>query len=208
MNKNSFLIVSLITFCTSAYAMTNQQAETLAKKAVKGNTAALSSLKTAALGGDSNAENWLGNCLIVKHHYKQGIFWLQKTADQKNAGGELSLGYAYYYGHGVPQNYAKAIYWFQKAANQGYTLAEFALGIAYYHGHGVPQDYAKAIYWFQKAANQGYNLAEFALGIAYYHGQGVPQNSMKALYWFKKAAAQGNQLAKQGIQIIKHGSTG
>lgn len=137
-------------------------------------------VKDAAQGGDANAESWLGVYLKAQHHYKQGLVWLQKAADQNNAGGEFSLGNAYANGQGVPQNYAKAVYWYQKAAEQGNARAEYNLGIAYYHGQGVPQNSIIAIRWFEKAAEQ-----------------------------FEKAAEQGEQsAAERAIQIIEKGNAG
>ncbi len=46
----------------------------------------------------------MGSYCRVKHHYKQGIAWLEKSVAQGNAGGETSLGNAYAKGQGVPQN--------------------------------------------------------------------------------------------------------
>ena len=42
---------------------------------------------------------------------------------------EDNLGYAYQYGHGVPQNYYTAVYWFKLAAAQGYATAQRNLSV-------------------------------------------------------------------------------
>ncbi len=88
---------------------------------------------------------------------------------------ETSLGYAYYFGRGVPQDYYTAVYWWGKAAAQGYAAGESNLGDAYYNGQGVPKNYYTAVYWWGKAAAQGYAAGEYDLGYAYWHGQGVPR---------------------------------
>lgn len=71
---------------------------------VNGDHGVLSSLTSAAQGGDALAEALMGSYCRVKHHYKQGIAWLEKSVAQGNAGGETSLGNAYAKGQGVPQN--------------------------------------------------------------------------------------------------------
>ena len=201
MNKQIiFAAVAIaLTTTTSAHAMTNQQAVGLFSKAKNGDQAALSSLISAAQGGDANAEAFLGAYYRAKGHYQQGLSWLKKAIAQNNAEGEFSLGNAYYFGQGVPQNYAKANAWTLKAAEQGFADAETDLGAAYHNGQGVPQNYAKANAWFLKAAGQGFADAETDLGAAYYNGQGVPQNYSSADYWYKKAADQGNALAEYNL---------
>jgi TonB family protein len=223
---NKYIIIAtalaLFTFAatTPAYAMTNHQAGDLFYKAQTGDQTALSSLVSAAQGGDANAESWLeklsaqnhanwefgmGNAYYYGHgvpqNYAKAIYWYKKSAKQGYARAEGILGDAYYNGHGVPQNYAEAIYWYKKSAKQGYAREECNLGNAYYYGHGVPQNYAKADYWFEKAANRGYAGAEFNLGNDYANGQGVPQSYAKANYWYEKAAKQGSAGAEFNLNI-------
>jgi TPR repeat protein len=127
---------------------------------------------------------------------------LQKSAEKGNGRAQGKLGWAYYFGQGVPQDYAQAVYWLRQAADQGVSLAQFGLGIAYYHGQGVPQDYAQAVHWLRQAADQGVSLAQFNLGSAYHSGQGVPQDYSEGIRWWKKAADQGHAPAQEGLGLV------
>ncbi len=173
------------------YAITNSQAEHLAKAAFHGNIEDLLKLKISARSGNAAAQMWWGGYWKEKKDYGKAIYWLERAADQEVAQAEYNLGVIYAKGQGVPQNYVKANYWYEKAADQGYAQAEYNLGVAYDNGYGEAQDYAKAIYWYKKAADQGVTRAEFNLGSVYYHGWGVPQDYAKAIYWYKKAVDQG-----------------
>ena len=51
----------------------------------------------------------------------------KKAAAQGNAQAQYDLGYAYYFGWGVPKNDATADYWLKKAAAQGNARAQNAL---------------------------------------------------------------------------------
>lgn len=42
---------------------------------------------------------------------------------------ENNLGYAYYLGHGVPQNYYTAVHWLKLAAAQGNATAQHNLSV-------------------------------------------------------------------------------
>jgi TPR repeat protein len=113
---------------------------------------------------------------------------LQQKAELGDAEAQLSLGFCYDKGEGVPQNYAEAEKWYRKAAEQGHAMAQYNLGDMYYEGVGVPQNYAEAAKWFRKAADQGDTYAQYNLGSMYEKGRGVPQSYEKAYIWFTLAA--------------------
>lgn len=111
----------------------------------------ISLLATAVVAG-SNAKAAEGVGVVIE--------WLQKTAEQGNAGAQNSLGMMYYDGEVVAKDDAKAVEWFRKAAEQGNAEAQYNLGGAYLYGTGVVKDEAKAIDWFRKAAEQGLSKAQ------------------------------------------------
>jgi FOG: TPR repeat, SEL1 subfamily len=192
----------LMTYPMLAEAMTNTEAESLAKSAFRGDTTSLNELGHAAAKGDATAQNWLGGYYSAEKSYVSSDKWFHKAAEQGNAPAEFNLGGAYSQGRGVPQNYVTADAWFRKAAEQGYPLAEFTLGNAYYQGQGVPQNYVTADAWFRKASEQGNAPAEFGLGLSYYKGHGVHKDNDKAIYWLRKSAMHGLLLAKEELNHI------
>ena len=80
--------------------------------------------------------------------------WLP-LAEQGDAYAQLSLGFMYANGRGVPQDYNEAFMWYRRAAEQGLANAQFALGSMYAEGQGVPQDYVLAHMWFNLAGSNG-----------------------------------------------------
>jgi hypothetical protein len=119
-----FAAALLIIYPLFAQAMTNTEAKALAISAVKGDASNVKELEQAAVKGDATAQSWLGVYYVAQKNYVTANAWLLKAAEQGNAGAENNLGFAYYYGQGVPQNYAHALYWYQKAAAQGDTVAQ------------------------------------------------------------------------------------
>ena len=79
---------------------------------------------------------------------------LRVKANAGDADAQHSLGDAYQFGQGVPQDYGQAVAWYRKAADQGLADAQFTLGLAYGIGQGVPQDYVESHKWFNLAASR------------------------------------------------------
>ena len=55
----------------------------------------------------------------------QTVVLFRKAADRGNADAQVSLGYMYLHGRGVPQDDALAVTWYRKAADQGNADAQF-----------------------------------------------------------------------------------
>jgi len=128
----------------------------------------------------------------------QSISVLKKQAESGEANAQISLGWLYEYGNGVPQDQSKAVYWYRKAADRGYAKAQLLLGLL--HEYGTPkQDQAEAARWFRKAAEQGNAYAQFSLGSEYQYGWGVPQDNAQAAVWYRKAAEQGEAQAQESL---------
>ena len=128
--------------------------------------------------------------------YSTALKEWRQLAGQGDAEAQLSLGYMYYEGKGVPQNFAEAVMWHRMAAEQGYAEAQLSLGFMYYEGKAVPQNYAEAVRWFRKSAEQGDVAAQYNLGLMYYEGEGVPRDYAEAARWYRKAAEQGYAAAQ------------
>lgn len=76
-------------------------------------------------------------------------------AEDGNPIAQISLGFDYANGNGVPQDYAEAVKWYRMAADQGYAEAQLNMGVMYYNGQGVPQNYSEAYVWLSLAAAGG-----------------------------------------------------
>lgn len=131
------------------------------------NSAAAVHLYRKAVDQGSRIALWeMGNAFYKQRKFGVADYWYRKAAKLKSCftsdAADLSLGRAYNYGQGVPQNYVAADRWYRKAANQKsgfFPIAEYDLGRAYDRGQGVPKNRAKALYWWKKAAEYGNALA-------------------------------------------------
>lgn len=138
---------------------------------------------------------------IFRH--RDGVRTVQeRTPAANDAMDQLTKGYAYYLGMGVPQDPATAFSHFHKAADAGNALGQFQVGSMYAQGEGVAMDMDKAFFWFLKSAEQGYASAQFNLGILYATGQGTPQDKTQAAQWFRKAAGQGVAEAQYELAVL------
>jgi TPR repeat protein len=106
-------------------------------------------------GGSTDAL-MLGRVHFNRGEFTQSVEWFRKAAEQGSKHAQFHLGYAYWYGKGVPVDWAAGALLFQKAAEQGHAPAQHNLGYAYCHGAGVAVDYTKALGWYRKAAEQGH----------------------------------------------------
>jgi hypothetical protein len=67
------------------------------------------------------------------------VGWYRKAAEQKYGYGsaQISLGFMYENGRGVPQDYATAMSWYRKAADHNWSAAQNNLGLMY-AARGLP----------------------------------------------------------------------
>ncbi len=73
---------------------------------------------------------------------------------------EVLVGYAHFYGLGVPLDYRQALLWLEKAANQGCFTAYELTAQIYDQGLGTSVDFGKAYMWFNIAAAKLPNSAK------------------------------------------------
>ncbi len=132
----------------------------------------------------------------------------KKAAEMGNAMAQVSLGYAYQHGLGLPKDPTEGTKWYRLSAEQGYSLGQFNMGVIYRDGIGVKQDYEEALKWFQKAADQGDIDAMNSLGFAYEKGRAVPVDLEKAFSYYRKAAEGGLPTAMRNLGLCYQAGTG
>ena len=123
---------------------------------------------------------------------KEGLLWLEKSAEQGYVKAQFNMGVIYYQGSdGVKKDYTKARAWFQKAAAGGDRLAQFNLGVMEYRGEGMKPDYKKAKDSFLRASALGHAEGAYNIGVMYAKGEGVTRDTIEAIAWFSISEAQG-----------------
>ncbi|MBR4746492.1 MAG: sel1 repeat family protein, partial [Desulfovibrio sp.] len=130
---------------------------------------AVGRFREAAVQGDAEAQNNLGNCYdkgysSVERNPVAAVVWWSKAADQGVAMAQYSLGRCYANGEGVNADMAEAVKYYRKAAELGAAVAQDALGKCLANGEGVERNEAEAAKWFRRAADQGYLDAQVQLG--------------------------------------------
>jgi tetratricopeptide (TPR) repeat protein len=102
--------------------------------------------------GDANSQHNTANCYFYLGDTQEAVTWWRKSALQRFAAAQYSLGLAYFNGDGIIQDYGEAVYWYREAADQGYAAAQYNLGMKYFNGQGTSQDFIQAYLWFELAA--------------------------------------------------------
>ena len=118
-------------------------------------------------------------------------YFLQAAEESNLSLAQVNLGFAYFYGNGVPQNTERALFWTKKAVEQGDSQAMTNLG-KFYKELGQLNE---AFMWTEKAAIMGNSLAEANLGFMYANGIGVNADKDNAWFWLDKSMKQNNSYA-------------
>ncbi|MEO7676169.1 MAG: tetratricopeptide repeat protein [Verrucomicrobiota bacterium] len=167
----------------------------------------LQKTKSAAEGGDPNAQNLLGEIYAngegVPSDYKEAAKWYRLAAEQGHAGGQKHLADLYDAGQGVSQDGGEAAKWLQLAAAQGHVGAQYSLAVMFASGRGVKLNDAEAVKWYRRAAEQCDSAAQYNLGHRYLYGRGVPQDQIEAYKWLSLSANQGLTDAAEILKSLK-----
>lgn len=147
----------------------------------------------ACMASGSSVYAQSGNASSVR-----SISELKKEATSGDVKAQISLGWLYEYGKGVPRDESKAVNWYRTAADNGSVKAQLLLGCLYEYG-APNENQAEAAKWFRRAAEQGNAYAQFSVGAEYQYGWGVPQNNAFAAVWYRKAAEQGEAQAQESL---------
>ena len=124
---------------------------------------------------------------------------LRMLAEAGDAEAQVTLGLAYSFGRGVPQDDVTAVQWYRLAAAQGDADGQVNLGLMYADGRGVQEDDPEAVRWIRLAADQGNRDAQLWLGLMYANGEGVPEDDVTAHMWFDLAASRFTGIDREGV---------
>jgi TPR repeat protein len=141
----------------------------------------------------------MGRAFAASKNDSQARAFFERSAAQRHAGAETSLGTFYLTGRGgLSKNEQEAVRFFKLAADQGDPNAQFSLGTFYEIGRGgLPKDDRKAEHFFKLAADRGDPNAQFNLAIFYETGRGgLPKSDKDAARLFKLAADNGSMQAR------------
>ena len=138
----------------------DKSAVELARKAAKGDAAALAVLAASAERGDPSSQF----SLAMLYKVGQGVpkddlryaELLRKAAEQGHAGAQSRLIGVYEEGSGVPRDAVAAAQWARRAADQGELAGQLALVKDYYFGRGVARSLVEAIKWQAILESRGF----------------------------------------------------
>jgi len=152
---------------------------------------ALRALRERARADNVDAQSALGQALSQQSDPNlaaEGLAWLRRAVEAKDARAQLSLGKLELSGEKlVSRDYAAARAHLRAAADQGEARADYYLGVMSRSGYGTPVDRAAAAHDFEVAASHGIPQAMFLLANAYREGDGVPRDEARARELYEKA---------------------
>ncbi|XP_049512587.1 protein sel-1 homolog 1-like isoform X24 [Dermacentor silvarum] len=119
---------------------------------------------------------------------KKAYELLEEAADLGHAASQESIGEAYLFGEGVPQNVTKARLYFEALASVGSPTGQMYLGFIYAVGLGVNSSQAKALVYYTFGALGGNPFAQMALGYRYWFGTSVLSSCEASLTYYRKVA--------------------
>jgi hypothetical protein len=80
---------------------------------------------------------------------------ISMAAEAGDTDAQVTLGWIYSSGNGIPMDKAEAAKWYHLAAENGNLNAQLALGWMYYEGQGCERNLDKSARWYQRASVQG-----------------------------------------------------
>lgn len=168
---------------------------------------AITTLRTAAKGGDPGAMNDLGTAYLagleVPRDPAMALYWYTQAADLGNSAGQFNLGICYEQGFGLPKaDIFKALENYRKAADQGLELAILNAGLTLQELHLQ----ADATAYFKKGAEKRNTICMREYGLALLLGQGTPPDAVLGLKLLAKAADDGDPKAMLRLADYYSGS--
>lgn len=123
------------------------------------------------------------------------LYWIRKSAKNKNTTACTALGLAYENGkNGVKQDFKEALNWYDLALDYGGDIdAVCHIGILYFNGWGVKKDHRAALQYFDDTVLQNnHGEAYYFMGEIYRLGNdGIPLNYKKSFTCYSKAFEYG-----------------
>jgi hypothetical protein len=130
-------------------------------------------------------------------HARDGLRWLERSADSGNVDAQLALGRAYFDGvAGTPPDYTRSRVWLERAAAHANASsaddeapspsaqAAYRLASIHRNGYGVPRNADTGLRWLETAARGGVPQAQFQLANIY-RERG---DEALALGWLRRSA--------------------
>lgn len=160
----------------------------------KNQTEAKKYYKLAALQGNAEAQNALGDIYYNNGSHIRAFKYYAEAANQGHAEAQRSLGVAYiqkteFYSNSDPlvNKYRALGYkYLKESAEQGNARGQRGLGYCYHYGVGVERDFELCIKYYRLSALQDDPVALERLGQLYY-----PDNSALAYIYIKEAVDKG-----------------
>ncbi len=146
--------------------------------------------------------NFNDYCPGVKVDPEKGYYWINKAAENKNAGAQCIMGLINLHGVYVEQDYKEAYHWFTLSAEKNYSDATLDLGWMYENGFYVKKDIPKALEYYKTGAELGNYNAYYMIGIIYEKGTEVEKDIPKAKEYYQKGAALGDQDAIDALSRL------
>lgn len=151
--------------------------------------------------GRASAWHALGRMLNAEGRDSEAVGAWRKAATARHTAAYERLGWAYYFGYGVPKDIEEGVRLTLIAADKGDVYAKERLAEYYRYGVVVAQDQAKAHALYKASAEAGLQHAAFRLARAYEDGLGVPKDPAKAIELFEKAAEIGSNSAEFALGV-------
>jgi uncharacterized protein len=145
---------------------------------------------------------------MTNYDDKVAAKWYRLAAEQGITASQMSLGWLYFYGLGVPKDNKEMMRWFRPAAENGQAEAQLYMGMWHADGDLVKKDDKEAVKWYRKSAEQGVATAQTNLGEMYKSGRGVLQDDKKAVKWFRKSAAQDDATGQLNLGVMYYNGRG
>lgn len=164
-------------------------------------------LEALASSGDPESCFRYGSVLLADGRTREGILWLQHSADRGHPEAQLAYGLLHANPRdgkveNVPHSYKKAAYWLEKASRQGLARASYELSRIYALRAFSLRDSAMARRYLEKAAEQGHAAAQYLTGKAYWRLRVEPDADVVAVTWLVRASHQGHAAAARLLDTI------
>jgi len=143
----------------------------------------------------------LGRALGRIEEYDQALALFKKAAQSGYASAQVSLGWMYANGYGVPVDFKAARIWYEKAALQKHSVASLNLGVFYITGRGVKKDIKRGIDYLRAASQLGNSKSSYNLSLMAATGETKLLKPEEEIPWLKKSAAQGSRVALYELAV-------
>lgn len=141
---------------------------------------------------------------------KRKVFELtKKAADLGSVDAQVSLGYLYKLGEGVPRDFGKAVLYWERAAEQDSDAALLALARMYESGSGIQKNLVQAEYYYRRAIAYESTSAELEYADFLCYQKGDDRSVRLAMNHYRAAAQVLNSEAMARLSFLyAHGPAG